>query len=299
MQRVGVLVHPTRPVQGALDTLRGWTEARGIELVQVQTGDQPAVAPAGDAPTCDLLAAAGGDGTVLTALHAAAKTGTPVLGIACGSLGALTAVPASQLEEGLDRFADGDWLPRRLPALVVATADGKAESAVNDVVLVRRAGVQLIVDVWVGDDLYVRSAGDGIVVATPLGSSAYSMAAGGPLLAAGSKAFVCTPLAMHGGCGPPLVIPGETEVVLEVDPGHGVFELEVDGTRVESTAGRFVLGLQDGYATLVALGEPGSGLPGLRARGLIADSPRVLARDARAARAAPSAPERAPGGSIV
>jgi len=74
-------------------------------------------------------------------------------------------------------------------------------------------------------------AGDGIVVATPVGSSAYSMAAGGSLLAAGTNAFVCTPLAMHGGRAPPFTI--------EIDSGHGGFDLEVDGFLVETEAHRF------------------------------------------------------------
>ena len=40
----------------------------------------------------DLVVALGGDGTVLSALRAAAPVGAPVLGVSCGSLGALTAV---------------------------------------------------------------------------------------------------------------------------------------------------------------------------------------------------------------
>jgi DNA-binding PucR family transcriptional regulator len=51
----------------------------------------------------DTVVAVGGDGTVLTALRAAAPTDTPVLGVACGSLGVLTAVGADDLAEALER----------------------------------------------------------------------------------------------------------------------------------------------------------------------------------------------------
>jgi hypothetical protein len=44
---------------------------------------------------------------------------------------------------------------------------------------------------------------------------------------------------------------------------------------------RFVLRLVEASATLVSLGDPGLGLAALRRRGLITDSPRVLARDDR------------------
>jgi NAD+ kinase len=204
-----------------------------------------------------------------------------VLGVACGSLGALSTVSAAELEAGLDSFAAGEWVPRRLPALAVRTPEGQAGHAVNDLVVIRRSASQLIVDVSVGADLYARSAGDGAIVATPLGSSAYSMAAGGSLLVAGTNAFVCTLLAMHGGCAPPLVVPAGSELTLDVDAGHGQFDLEIDGHSLHSNATRFTVGIEDGYATLVGLGPPDSGLPRLRRRGLITDSPRVLARDAR------------------
>lgn len=282
MQRVGVMVHPTRPVEEGLAVLRRWTDEHGVELVQVEAGEQPSVAPPGTVSACDLVVALGGDGTVLKALHVAAKTHTPVLGVAYGSLGALTAVPHAGLSDGLDRFAAGDWLAGRLPALGLQAGGRDGAWAINDLGFVRRGGTQLVLDVYLADELYVRLAGDGIVVATALGSAAYSMAAGGPLLAAGTSAFVCTPLAMHGGCAPPIVVPDDRPVTLEVHPGHDGFEIELDGFRVDADGERFVITLRREYATLVRFDEVRSGLARLRERELIADSPRVRARDRRA-----------------
>jgi NAD+ kinase len=282
MERVGVLVHPTRRVQEALEVLERWTLERGLGLVQIPSGEQPPVAPPGEVSACDLIVALGGDGTILKALHASARTRTPVLGVAYGSLGALTAVPTSALRAGLDRFAAGDWHARHLPALSVGAADAHLASAINDLVLTRGGGTQLVLEVCVDGELYVRLAGDGIVVATPLGSSAYSMAAGGSLLVAGANAFVCTPLAMHGGCAPPLVVADGGEVTLGVHPGRGGFYLHIDGFRVETEAQRFAVRSENGYATLVALDDSGTGLPALRERGLISDSPRVIGREHRA-----------------
>jgi len=284
MERVGVLVHPTRPVRDALEVLQRWTDARGLGLVQIPTGGEPSVAPAGEVTACDLIAALGGDGTVLKALHAAGRTRTPVLGVAYGSLGVLTAVRKDELLAGLDRFAAGDWLARHLPALEIRAEQTVPAWAVNDLVLARRGSAQLEVEVSVQGELYVRAAGDGIVVATPLGSSAYSMAGGGPLLAPGTGAFVCTPLAMHGGCAPPLVVPQDREVTLQIHPGYGGFDLEIDGLRVDTQAQRFSIAIRGTYATLVALDDSSFGMPWLRERGLIGDSPRVAARSTRVER---------------
>jgi len=278
MQRVGVLVHPTRPVQTAVEILRRWTEACGLELVQISAGEQPLVAPAGEVTSCDLVVALGGDGTTLKALHAAARTATPVLSIAHGSLGILTTVTESELCAALGRFAAGDWVARRLPALDVSAGGTHVGWAINDLVLARRGGTQLVVELWVDGELYVRMAGDGIVVATAVGSSAYSMAAGGALLAAGTAALVCTPLAMHGGCAPPLVVPDDRELAIEIHPGRAGFDPEVDGFLLETEAHRFSVSSEHAYATLVAFDGARSGLPWLRERGLIRDSPRVAAR---------------------
>lgn len=279
MERVGVVVHPTRRVLDALGVIESWATDHGFELVQIPVGAQPQVAPAGEVGASDLIVAIGGDGTILKGLHASAEKHTPVMGVAYGSLGALTRVPMDSLRASLDRFAAGDWRARDLPALAIRAVDRKAASAVNDLVIARGRGTQLLLDVCVDGELYVRLAGDGVVVATPLGSSAYSMAAGGSLLAEGADAFVCTPLAMHGGCAPPLVVGGEGEVTLEVHPGHSGFYVDVDGFGVETDAQMFRVTMEHRYATLVDIDGSRSSLPGLRARGLIADSPRVLGQD--------------------
>ncbi len=230
------------------------------------------------------MIALGGDGTVLSALHIAAPHGAPVLGVPCGSVGALAAEYGDRLDEALERVSRGDWTARRLPALVIHSADAPDEWAVNDFVVARRGAGQVVIDLFVEDELYVRLAGDGLIVATPLGSSAYSMAAGGPVLAAGTRAIVCTPLAMHGGSGPPLVVPATATVRVEVHPSFSGFDVEIDGHTRPLEALDYRLSLEEDRVTLVSFADPGLGITALRKRHLIADSPRVLARDNRTAR---------------
>jgi NAD+ kinase len=284
--RLAVVVHPTREIGAALQTLERWAGAHDLDVVQIPAigGSGREVARRAELEPDDLVVALGGDGTVLAALRAAAAGNAPVLGVACGSLGALTAVQADALEPALDRVLSADWTARRLPAIAIHPADSQDEWALNDFVVVRRGAGQLVVNVFVDEELYVRLAGDGLIVASALGSSAYSMAAGGPVLAAGMPAFVCTPLAMHGGSAPPLVVPAGTDVRLEVHPSFAGFDVEIDGHRYPLEDLGYRLSLHDEKVTLVSFGELGLGIPGLRARRLITDSPRVLARDERATR---------------
>jgi NAD+ kinase len=283
VKRIGLVVHPSRAIGEPLETLREWAGQRAVDVVQIEARHlRRSVAPIGEVTACDLVVAIGGDGTVLTALRAAAPTGTPVLGVACGSLGALSAVTAADLADALRAFESDSWSRRSLPVLEAFVDGSKVAWAINDFVLVRRNLGQLLIDVTVGDELYARMAGDGVIVSTALGSSAYSMAAGGPLLVNGTSAFVVTPLLMHGGCAPPLVVRSDIEVTLDATPGFGGFDIEVDGHIQEIDGTRFVVRLTESMATLVSVGDPGLGLTALRHRGLIADSPRVLARNERA-----------------
>ncbi len=284
--RVALVVHPTRAIAAPLATVERWAGERGMEIVQIPAvgGGAREVARRGELEPGDLVVALGGDGTVLSALRAAAARDAPVLGVACGSLGALTAVHADRLAPALERLHSGDWTARRLPALAVHPADERHEWALNDFVIVRRGAGQVVVDVSVDDELYVRLAGDGLIVASPLGSSAYSMAAGGPLLAPGALAVVCTPLAMHGGSAPPLVVPATANVRAEIHPSFAGFDIEIDGHNYPLEALDYRLSLHEDKVTLVSFGELGLGIPALRGRGLITDSPRILARDDRTAR---------------
>jgi NAD+ kinase len=285
LNRIALVVHPTRPVEQALGTLRSWAGKRDVEMIQldVEGGRRLEIAETAQLEGCELVVALGGDGTVLTALRAAAeRTGVPVLGVACGSLGALSAVPADELGGALERVWAGDWTRRVLPMLAIEVDGAGDDWALNDFVVVRRGAGQVVGELAVDGERYVRLAGDGVVIATVLGSSAYSMAAGGPLLAAGTHGFVCTPVAMHGGSAPPLVVPADATVTVTIEPTFAGFDVEIDGHRRALDAHRFRLSLRAEGATLVALGRSGRGLEMLRRRGLLTDSPRVLARDKRA-----------------
>ena len=296
LKRLGLVVHPSREIDIALDKAREWALVHRVEIVQIPvSGQERVVADPGEVASCDLILAVGGDGTTLHALHAAAKVNRPVLGVACGSLGALTAVNAEDLASALDRVAAGEWRARRLPGLEVVSDGGPPRSAINDVVAVRAGASQVIVSIEVDGQLYVRFAGDGVVAATPIGSSAYTLAAGGPVLAERSDGTVITPLAPHGGCCPPLVVGSQSAVTLTVEPGYGGMRLEFDGQvgdehpralrSCELRVGRIAE-----YATLVSLGGAEPLLAGLRRRKILIDSPRVLARDDRAAAAATAPP---------
>jgi NAD+ kinase len=279
-RRLAVVVHPSRPLDRALATLEAWAGRHGLDVVQApMPGVEREVFPRAELEAGDLVIALGGDGTALSALRAATGVGAPVLAVACGSVGALSAVIGDELGDALERMHAGDWIACPVPALEVGPS-----IALNDFVVVRRGAGQIVLEVAVNGELYVRLAGDGLIVATPLGSSGYTMAAGGPLLPLRTSAFACTPLAMHGGSAPPLVLPADAVLDVEVQPSYAGFDVEFDGQRQMLEQRSFRLTLTPDVGVLVRLSATDQGLTRLRERGLIADSPRALVRMKRPAR---------------
>lgn len=281
--RVGVVVHPRRDIEGAVAAIRAWASTHGVALGQVPiAGQTRRVADPIEIESCDLVLALGGDGTALAALHAAAPASRPVVGVACGSIGLLTSVPAGSLPLALEQLSAGSWEQKSVPALAVATEAAELGFAINDFVVVRNGTGQVMTEVTVDGERYARTAGDGLVVATPVGSTAYTMAAGGPILTPGLQGIVVTPLAPHGGMAPPLVVGPDSRLGVSVEAGFGGSRFEIDGQEVGTGALEVTVSLRREYAPLVSVADQEPLLTGLRRRGLVVDSPRILARDARA-----------------
>ncbi|HKO27622.1 MAG TPA: NAD(+)/NADH kinase [Solirubrobacteraceae bacterium] len=261
-----------------LGLVRDWSQEHGVELTQVPAAySQRHVAREGDPGEADLIVSIGGDGTTLAALRSGAIAQRPVLGIACGSLGALATVAVPDVTRALERFSEGEWQPRQFPALSVARTDGEPLFALNDVAIVRAGGGQVRVSAHVDGSLYARIAGDGAIVSTPIGSSGYTISAGGPLLAGGLEGFVFTPLPKHGGFAPALVIPAKSVLELEVGAGFGGARLEVDGQVAAEQAHSLTIRWREAVATMVSFRDQETLSAGLRRRRIIVDSPRVAA----------------------
>jgi NAD+ kinase len=278
---LGLVVHPSRPIERPLTELREWAARNAVNLVQIPAScQQQRVAEPGEPDACELLVSIGGDGTTLAALRAGATAARPVLAVACGSLGVLTTVAGHGLVDALEGFISGDWVPRSLPALDVVRDTGSDVFALNDIAFIRDGAGQVRVTAEADGGVFSRTAGDGCVVSTPVGSSAYALAAGGPLLAPGLDAFVLTPLPTHGGSVPPLVVSARSVIRLHVTTGMGGARLELDGQVRDSVSGSLSISFRRGAATLVTRPDQPPLLSVLRERQIIADSPRFLAEAA-------------------
>ena len=152
--------------------------------------------------------------------------------------------------------------------------------AINDLVVVRAGPGQVLVSVAIDGELYARAAGDGLVVATELGSSAYNMQRAArswlpPSMGSPSPRWPRT------GARRRRSWPRGRAGSLEVEPGYGGVRYELDGRDSEIRGDELTVARRETYATLVTLADEEPRFTGLRRRGLLLDSPRVLVRDER------------------
>ncbi|HSA95450.1 MAG TPA: NAD(+)/NADH kinase, partial [Acidobacteriota bacterium] len=180
----------------------------------------------------DLVVVLGGDGTLLSIAHLAAKAGVPVMGVNLGRLGFLTEIPVSEAVLTLDKFLAGgaDLVSPRW--LLEARTKRDVSYCLNDAVVTKGAKSRMIeLTIGVDGQDVARLKADGLIVSTPTGSTAYSLSAGGPILHPQVPAIVLTPICPHTLSFRPLAVPAtETITVKLLTAGEEVY-LTLDGQR--------------------------------------------------------------------
>jgi NAD+ kinase len=144
---------------------------------------------------------------MLRALKRFLGTGVPVLGINFGRVGFLAGIQHDELEDGLRRAFDGDFVTHELPTLE-AEVGGERHPAVNDIVAASGSLGRMVELRWsiAGEDLGTVPC-DGVISSTPTGSTAYNLSNGGPVLVWGLDAMAITFVAPHSLHARPLVVP--------------------------------------------------------------------------------------------
>jgi NAD+ kinase len=147
------------------------------------------------AAQADVIVALGGDGLMLSTLHAFLNTGKPIYGMNRGSVGFLTNEYA---EEGLvSRLAEAKETIVRPLMMHVVDLFGRAYHgrAFNEVSLLRQtyqaAKLRILVD---GQERLAELVCDGVLISTPAGSTAYNLSAQGPIIPIDAPLLALTPI---------------------------------------------------------------------------------------------------------
>jgi len=239
VDRFGLVLHPTKPVDESVDIITAWARTHAVQVLARErdrhrvAAEVRIVPDAEFAGAVDGIVALGGDGTMLGAMRLVVDRPVPVLGVNHGNLGFLVEVVPQTLPSALAHLASGDFTIESHACLVAEAAGVQLETrfGFNDIVLARlgRTGA-VSVDLTVNDRRYGYYKGDAVVLATPHGSTAYNYAAGGPVLSPSATAVVITPVAPMAGIARSVVLGGSDRVTLVVAADSAPVAVDVDGT---------------------------------------------------------------------
>ncbi len=263
IKRVGVVIKPHAPgVAGVLAELEKFLTAKGIEPVLEQAAAEKISRtdglPREQVPVeSDLVVVLGGDGTLLSIAHIAARQNVPVMGVNLGSLGFLTEVPLAEMILALEAVLSGrtDIISPRM--MLQSTWRGTTDLTLNDVVINKAAKARMVqYAISVDGREIAKLRADGLVVATPTGSTAYSLSAGGPILQPAVPAIVLTPICPHTLSFRPTVISSDARVRIELKtPGEEVF-LTLDGQRGGEMDGDGIVEIRKADCVLSLVASP-------------------------------------------
>ncbi len=238
VKTVGVVIKPHAPgVQKVLAGLLRLLKKRGIacrlEAVAASLLGLPDGAPREELiKGVDLAIVLGGDGTLLSVAHVAARWGVPILGVNMGRLGFLTEVPVKELALTLDAYRGGDRDVVSSRFLLEIRCRGRAHLCLNDAVINKGVLARMIqVTIMVDGKEVATAKADGLIVSTPTGSTAYSLSAGGPILQPLIPALVIAPICPHALTFRPMVVSSLSRINVQLLTGGEEVYLTLDGQR--------------------------------------------------------------------
>jgi len=238
IKTVGVVIKPHAPrIEAILAELCAHLEGRGLvcllEEAAAEKLGRPDGIPRADVPEkADVVVVLGGDGTLLSVAHAAARSETPVLGVNLGSLGFLTEVPLNEMTLALDALISGERSIISSRMLLESRFNESVRLCLNDVVINKGAVARMILlKIWINDREVETLRADGLIIATPTGSTAYSLSAGGPIIQPYVPAVLLTPICPHTLTFRPTVITSESKIRIELLTAGEEVYLSFDGQR--------------------------------------------------------------------
>jgi len=241
MLQAAIISKPQKPeLAGILRDLIAWLEARHYHYLldpdsaayvdgtnPIQRVDLPKHKP-------NLVIVLGGDGTLLAAARAFARTTTPILSVNLGSLGFLTEIPLSDLYPTLEAWctncAEVEVRSMMHAEIVRGGKTIQQWDALNDVVVAKGTIARMgDFTVEIDSQLVATFRADGIIVSTPTGSTAYNLAANGPIVMPSVNCMLVTPICPHLLTIRPIVTPGDATVSVHVVGVPNEIYLTVDG----------------------------------------------------------------------
>lgn len=181
----------------------------------------------------DYVISMGGDGTLLKAASKVGARSVPIIGINMGRLGYLADVPATDIEEAIERLYCGDYVTENHSVIEATAMNGSLSGcprALNDIAVLKQDNASMItIHARIDGEELITYQADGLIISTPTGSTAYSLSNGGPIIMPATDVLCLTPVAPHSLSVRPIVVPAKAEITLTVESRSHNYLVAIDG----------------------------------------------------------------------
>ena len=181
----------------------------------------------------DYVISMGGDGTLLKAASKVGARSVPIIGINMGRLGYLADVPATDIEEAIERLYSGDYVTENHSVIEATAMRGSLSGcprALNDIAVLKQDNASMItIHARIYGKELITYQADGLIISTPTGSTAYSLSNGGPIIMPATDVLCLTPVAPHSLSVRPIVVPAKAEITLTVESRSHNYLVAIDG----------------------------------------------------------------------
>ncbi|NYT52701.1 MAG: NAD(+) kinase [Candidatus Vesicomyosocius endoextente] len=223
---IGIITKPNDSVSE--DTAIKLSEFLLIHSVDVVSGNKSIIQQA------DLIIVVGGDGSILSTARSFVDNNIPILGINLGRLGFLADVPLTGMFDIVSEVLNGKYIKeeRCLLSCQIKQNNKILDNflALNDVIIHRKEHLKMVeFDVYIDDKLVNNQRADGLIITTPTGSTAYALSSGGPIMHPGVNAIGLVSICPHTMSHRPLLIPGDSEVMIQVKDSDDGTIVSFDG----------------------------------------------------------------------
>ena len=163
----------------------------------------------------------GGDGSFIEASRALQEHDIPILGVNMGTLGYLTEVEVSHIEEAVEKIIAEDYSTENRMMLEGVFDNGNKDISLNDIIVSRKGSLRVIhFDLYVEGELLNSYKADGVIISTPTGSTAYNLSAGGPIVQPTASMIVITPICSHALNTSSIVLSADDEIEIRIGEGR-------------------------------------------------------------------------------
>lgn len=163
----------------------------------------------------------GGDGSFIEVARALPKHNVPILGVNMGTLGYLTEVEVSNIDDAIMKVIAEEYSTENRMMLEGEFDNGDKDISLNDIIVSRKGALRVIhFDLFVEGELLNSYEADGVIISTPTGSTAYNLSAGGPIVQPTASMIVITPICSHALNTSSIVLSADDEIEIRIGEGR-------------------------------------------------------------------------------